>query len=573
MAFYPDENSWWNDFRDEVVALYVGAPTPRTFPADFDFDLFKWWSRTGFDISAGLAANDAKVKHLRELEAALGIGQLPVDNSNVPAPGYPDENSWWNAFRYAVVVRYNAAGIHFPANYDFDMFKWWSRTGFTIGTGVEPDFAKRRHLAELRAALNYPVAQPTGRRIVGQLRTQGKAFVDDLGYVLPMFCHFGEAFSVYVRNPDRIRQELDRIAHVGYHGIRFWDTLGYYDSAWKNREVAPIAFVNRSGQTVPATPDYYAKLEAFLLELRDRQLVAHHSRGDLNSWPWHKIIEHAQRVGQLQRRIGSNLIALNESCNEAWQNGVPEVSRLREIGNALGNHALRATSAADDGYGGELPESLAQYTWDVAYCHGHRTGGTEDRVRHIHAWVYEGFASKGINKPGWQGEPAGPGIGVTVGREEHPEGLCMMAAMALMCHQAWVYMSSEGVFYNTNLDSMPGFVDVPKVQTYLPQDVMTYTKLIHGGQSWRGTRVFAADRVTGSTSHLRCDANIAADGRHVVYLMYASEPGNWNVPVERNFDGHIIHPVTGEAYPISLRKGTVFNVAFERGRILVGEIS
>ena len=66
---------------------------------------------------------------------------------------YPDEQSWWNAYRDEVVQRYERAGRPFPPGYDFDAFKWWSRAAWDIGAGMEPDAAKRKHLRELERAL------------------------------------------------------------------------------------------------------------------------------------------------------------------------------------------------------------------------------------------------------------------------------------------------------------------------------------------------------------------------------------------------------------------------------------
>ena len=416
-----------------------------------------------------------------------------------------------------------------------------------------------------------PVHPPT---IVGQLRVQGLAYRDDNGYVLPVLCHFGEAFSAYVRKPDAVRAELDRIRAAGYDGIRFWDVLGYYDknrpgdankwSAWQGREVTPVSFVAFSGDTKAPTPNYYDHLKAFLIELRDRQLVAHHSRGDLNSWKWDQVIAHCRRVGEIQREVGAQVIALNESCNEAWQNGVPEPSKLREMGDALGNHALRGNSCGDDGYGGETPDELNRMKRDVAVIHGHRNGESYNRIGHIHAVGYETLPHAKI--PAWQGEPAGPGDGVSVGREEHPEALCLMAAMSLATHQAWVYMSGHGVFWNGSISEMIAFREVAKVRDYLPKDIMAWPQITHGGDRWRGTRVFVAN----GDGSLRCDHVLTNDGRFVA-LVYGA-PKSWAIPVERSFDGEVIHPLTGERQPLSLNAGQTWNVNFERGRIVVGKL-
>lgn len=443
--------------------------------------------------------------------------------------------------------------------------------------GVAPDAARRTCLEIVCGWYGVPVPAPPAppfENITGQLRVDRLAYRDDTGYVLPLLCHFGEAFSAYVRRPDDVRVELDRIRNAGYHGIRFWDVLGYYDknrpgdanqwSAWQGREVTPVEFVAFSGERKSATPNYYEQLKAFLIELRDRKLVAHHSRGDLNSWKWDQVLTHCRRVGEIQREVGAQVIALNESCNESWQNGVPEPEKLREMGDALGPHAIRGNSCGDDGYGGETPDELNRMKRDVAIIHGYRNGESYNRIGHIMAVGYETLPNAKV--PGWQGEPAGPGDGVSVGREEHPEALCLMAAMSLATHQAWVYMSGHGVFWNGSISQMTAFREVAKVREYLPKEIMAWPQITHGGDRWRGTRVFVAN----ADGTLRCDHIFAGDGRFVSIIYGA--PKTWAVPVERSFDGEVIHPLTGERQSLSLNAGQTWNVAFARGRIVIGTL-
>lgn len=400
----------------------------------------------------------------------------------------------------------------------------------------------------------------------GRLKVAGLAFTRKDKVVLPVHCHFGEAFSAFVRRPADVLRQLDVIKEAGYDGIRFWDVLGYYDSAWSGREVTPVSFRNRSGNVVSATPNYYEHLTSFLLELQRRGLQAHQSRGDLNSMSWNQILAHCTRVGIVQRTVGADMIDLNESCNESWQNGVPELDKLFEMGNAIGSHALRATSAADDGYGGETPEATKSYTWDVGYAHGHRPGTTLDRARHAFSWSHEALFHL-VNKPGWQGEWAGPGQGVTVGQENNAEGLCVMSLTATMCSQLMSYMSSHGVFWNGPLEDQVGFYEVPKAVRLLPTDVMTFRALCHGGESQRGKRIFVAN----PEGTLRCEHRINADGRFAA-IIYAGAPSSWNVPIERSFDGVIVTPTTGERHPFSFNAGQTANVSFERGRLVVGQL-
>lgn len=429
------------------------------------------------------------------------------------------------------------------------------------------------------APVPIPPAPGAGRRLVGQLRVQGQAFVDDAGPILPLFCHFGEAFSAFTRRPEAVRIELAEIAAAGYQGIRFWDVLGYHDqhrpgdantwTAWAGREVTPVRFTAFSGRTIEPSLQYYDLLAAFLRACQSVGLAVQHSRGDLNAWTWAQIQQHCALVGDVQRSVGVATIALNEACNESWQNGVPEPARLRQMVDLIGSHALRATSAADDGYGGELPDSVDRFAYDVHTVHGYRGGDSHNRIAHIHAL---GLTLQNKGKAGWQGEPAGPGDGVSVGREAHPEALCLMAAMALVTRQAWVYMSGHGVFWNGPIAAMPGFHAVARVPSLLPPDVMTWPTIIHGGTTHRGRRVLVAHpghEADPVSPFYRADQVLHADGRRFVCLLYG-DPGTYRVPVERSFEGEILTPHTGERHAIAGHAGGRIDVACERGRILVG---
>jgi hypothetical protein len=66
---YPDEATWWTTLFEEIDRLYGLANHPR------DLGTFKWSVRTAYDIGAGMDKEKAKVKHLAELRAALGLGR------------------------------------------------------------------------------------------------------------------------------------------------------------------------------------------------------------------------------------------------------------------------------------------------------------------------------------------------------------------------------------------------------------------------------------------------------------------------------------------------------------------
>ena len=478
---------------------------------------------------------------------------------------YPSEPDWWlSYFRPQVVERYDAAGVPLDDRY----LIWGTRTAYDIAAGMTKEASAERHLAELDVALGlaHPPAEPTHPDpIRGRLRIANGLYVDDSGPVLPTLCHFGEAFSAYIRRPDDARRQLEAIARAGYQGIRFWDVLGYHDQAWAGKEVTPTSFRNKSGQMVPATPAYYDQLTDFLRLCQSLQLGVHHSRGDLNSLPFNDVRTHCQVVGAVQRNVGASVVLLNESCNESWQNGVSEPSRLAEMASALGGHAIQALSCLEGAT--EVKEDLDAYSIDPAdvfYVHGFRQNRSLDRIRHIFTIAYE---AKPNRRLGWQGEPAGPGDGVTVGQENHPEALALMCAMSLLSRQAWVYMSSPGVFWDGPIEAQPGFHAVAQVKTWLPKDLMRPATLCHGGASWAGTRVLVAN----AEGTLRCDHAMFPDGQ-VAIIVYG-EPGTWTIPVERAVDGRVIDPLTGVAHPVSLRPGQLWPVTFARGRVLLGRLA
>jgi hypothetical protein len=101
-----------------------------------------------------------------------------------------------------------------------------------FGSGLAPHARMELIKHELyRRIKSVKFRNPTTavNRISGQLKVDNLGFADDNGPLSPLLCHFGEAFSAYIRRPDDVRQELDRIQQAGYHGIRFWDVLGYYN--------------------------------------------------------------------------------------------------------------------------------------------------------------------------------------------------------------------------------------------------------------------------------------------------------------------------------------------------------
>jgi len=71
MAYpYPDEPTWWKEYKRQAAALYARAGEP--FP-DVDGDALVHFARPGYDIGAGMSPGAASVKHLAELGRMLGL--------------------------------------------------------------------------------------------------------------------------------------------------------------------------------------------------------------------------------------------------------------------------------------------------------------------------------------------------------------------------------------------------------------------------------------------------------------------------------------------------------------------
>jgi hypothetical protein len=338
--------------------------------------------------------------------------------------------------------------------------------------------------------------------LAGRLRIDGRVYLDDSGPVLPVFCHFGEAFSRYTRNRDAVRAQLDTVARAGYHGIRFWTVLsGPY---WSGREVYE-AF----------TPDYWGQMRDFLLDLKARKLRAVISQGGTGAVDIPDRFGYAQRMSDVLDQTGTaDVVAIFEGANESWQTGEPDPNRLAQfVGWVKSRHpAILCTISAPPGEGADELNAWSIPPADLFDVHGYRGGHWWDKVRHIFSIPYEGQPQKRL---GWQGEPTGPGAAVSVTENKHElddDTLAAMCAMSLMSRQAWCYMSGPGVLFDSPIDAQPGFWTVPRMRDALPRDVMGFDALIHGGTRWANERVFAAEGET------RCDHALSADGRFVAVI-------------------------------------------------------
>jgi hypothetical protein len=375
-----------------------------------------------------------------------------------------------------------------------------------------------------------------------------------------VFCHFGEAFSSYSRRPAAVARQLDAIAGAGYHGIRFWDLLGY-DPAWRGREVAPVGFVGHDKTTVAATPDYYSKLAAFLRECSARGLRVQWSRGDMQMLNRTQRQEHFDLLAVIAAQAGWGCVGLFEGLNEAWKNGESDpnelarfVARFRRVNPSV----LTGLSCPENS--SEDSTSLDRWSvgQDVYIVHGFRQGEPHDRIRHIFDIAYE---ARPRLRLGWQGEPGGPGRDT-----DDTESLCLMAAMALLSRQAWVYMSAFGVRWDGPIEKQPGFLEVARIPRLLPRNLMRYGTLAAADAPASLFDLKADGELRAETTRL--DQAIDVKGRFTGLLYGASD--RKRIRARRACRGDIVDPVSAERIPFALRTGEELVVRCKTGRILTG---
>jgi hypothetical protein len=361
--------------------------------------------------------------------------------------------------------------------------------------------------------------------IQGQLRIEASAFVDDAGLVLPILCHFGDALSRWTRgHQGDVAATLDDIASAGYHGIRFWSTLGLDNSGggfWAGRQVGPTY-----------TPDYWAHVEAFLTALRDRGLVCQLSQGDVRAVAIPDRRAFAYQMADVVNRVGTSVVALFEGANESRDTGEPDAGRLAQFVSQFHERCPAPLCALSAYTGTEDMAILNDFSRSPAnlyVVHSYRGGRFADKIRHIFSIVYEGKPQKRL---GWNGE--GPGFGDLVSAIDNKHEIdanvySALAIMALITRQGYVWFSGPGVISDhpngERLQNMPGFREVPQVRALLPADVMRYGEIWHGGDDrpWSSRRAFRA------VGEMRADHVV--DGNRFVCLMYG--PGGLNLPQNR----------------------------------------
>ena len=92
-------------------------------------------------------------QHVYPPSSPSGSGPAPTPAPPKPTVTYPDEPTFWLAFQDRMRKAYSDKGRAFPDPNDADAFRRFSRCGFDIGQGMDPQRAADKHIAELRQEL------------------------------------------------------------------------------------------------------------------------------------------------------------------------------------------------------------------------------------------------------------------------------------------------------------------------------------------------------------------------------------------------------------------------------------
>jgi hypothetical protein len=414
------------------------------------------------------------------------------------------------------------------------------------------------------------IASAPAGPLVGRLRIDGPAFVDDRGPVLPTYAHAGDLFSLFTRDQARALAELDAVARAGYHGVRVWSALGCSPaepcpergedgepSYWRGAEVGP-----------QLTPDYYGRVGRFFAALEARQLRAVWSQGDVQVIGDRR--DFMTRIARLDAEYG--VIDWIDCGNEVWQrDDHPAPAVLAEcVGYyaAAGGRALKTLSSPQSEEVAEL-DAFSIDPADAFDVHSWRGGHSWDKRRHISSLTRDG---DGEDRPtpkrrlGIGSEPPGSGALVSSIENRHElddEAVALLALASQIARQAFVWFSGEGVKIDRGLATEAGFHSVPRAVQLLPRDVMRYETRHHSGPS------SGASRVIEARGDVRVDGALAADGRFAYTI--DGPPGSYALQVARSFEGIICHPGTAACEPVVKKAGEVLAVTFTRGRLLVGK--
>jgi len=350
-------------------------------------------------------------------------------------------------------------------------------------------------------------ARPSVGRLRGTLRcVDGRYFADDLGAVSPRGFHFGEIFSIWLRDPVRARALLRQVLAAGFDFVRPWFTLNVgnrFDSYWVGRDCGPKFW-----------PTYYTEVQAFLEFCALIGLRVQFSFGDLKSFNDAEENALFDGIADIFDRspLAKSAVILFEGLNEARDTGDRDDKEPQEIERLVNRVRTRHPDllyALSAYTGHEDAETLRAWTpsWmRFILVHSYRAGTLSDKIRHLMNECYE--LAKAVREGlriSWRGEPCGTGKYVSATDNTHemldPQAMHLYCLAQNLGPGSVMYFSSVGVICDEPLEAMAGFDSVCALLDLLPRGIGAWDRLFHGGASNRGTRIYAVP----GTDETRCD--------------------------------------------------------------------
>lgn len=418
-----------------------------------------------------------------------------------------------------MVIPVNVDGIEVPTCDIVAMRQW----GYDLmaGASVEQIKARIRQSDEWRSKHPQepvPEPEPGHARIQGRLRVvNGQYFADDLGAVTPRSFHFGEWFSIWIRDRERAKTLARQVKAAGFDLMRFWATLnvGNRDASyWKNRDVGPKFW-----------PQYYPELQEALEFCASLGLGVHFSYGDLRDFTNAEEDALADGVADIcdLSPLAKAAIQFYEGLNEARDTGDRDDADPVEIERFVNRFRRRhpdVLCCLSAFTGHEDVDILKAWTpsWQqFVLIHSYRAGHVTDKARHAWNESYELARNvRALMRAVLRGEPCGTGthVSATDNREEmlDPEAMHLyLLAMALSAGTV-TFFSSVGVICDEPLENMAGFSTVCTILDLLPRDLGAGT-MVHGGDRPGSPRVYAVASDGGRADHI-----FLPDGRFAVLL-------------------------------------------------------
>lgn len=401
-------------------------------------------------------------------------------------------------------------------------------------------------------------------------------FHDHEGELLPVGATWFGALEQRRSDPDAYSRTLRAMTAAGYQFTRVLFAVGGGDGYWNGHEVAPHAFTATDGHHVVGWSDYDDQVKGLGREFAEAGLQVFVSCGGLQSVMGGDLSltrDWARRVGGLLRESGVSIAFVD--VNEAWQNWTTNTEPTPDDVNAYvieplleayGRDALDLRSAPPEG---EVAEAFDRWAGSrLIQKHGHRghfTGDSTSPVRHARGIYYDEQGGVAIpqKRVGIESEPVGPGSsGLSL---ESPEALALLAAANFIGGFAHVFHSGYGVrHWLGTIEAQPGFDVVPRVRNVLPDDLHSaFNTITHGGLAQS-----PFTDAQGFPTENRVDSVLASDGRFVT-LVYG-DGGFSRIKANEDVQFTIYTPDTLDGYSFEIDKGTLLDITYMAGRILVG---